>query len=72
LNRLQPGLKAELHCQLYQSWSGGAGDLAEIRAADIPVYRRRAVELRMIPHVERLYAELQRAHLAEAHTLRQR
>src|SRR4051812_42545400 len=51
----------DLHPDLHETRRRGTHDLAESRARNVAVHRRRAVELRVVEDVERLDANLRRA-----------
>ena len=51
--------KSHFHCELNQSWSGGANDLTKGRTVNIAVHGTRAVKLRMVEYVKCVQPELE-------------
>src|SRR3954463_8547000 len=62
----------DLHPDLHETGRRGTHDLAERRARNVAVHRRRAVELRVVEDVERLDANLRHALGPESHALDER
>ena len=67
-----PSEKIEFHCALQNARRRGVNDIAKGRAANVPIDRRRAVELRMVEDVEGLDAEQHRLRSGQRQALGQR